>query len=95
MPTKAKLVIIYNKDYISKVNDFLDNFQKLPKDQTDKYQKKHHPHPETLQYDYLHKTTETPHPKETPITLPKCSNQNTQTRQPHQTCCQQHKRATL
>ena len=34
-------VIIYNKDYSSKVNDCLDNnnFHKLPKDPTDKYQK--------------------------------------------------------
>jgi len=33
-------VIIYNKDYTSKVHDFLDynNFRKLPKDPTDKYQ---------------------------------------------------------
>jgi hypothetical protein len=34
-------VIIYNKDYTSKVNDFLynNNFHKLPKDLTYKYQK--------------------------------------------------------
>ena len=34
-------VIIYNNDYTSKVHNFLDNnnFQKLPKDPTDKYQK--------------------------------------------------------
>jgi hypothetical protein len=59
------LCIIFNKDSTNKVNDFLDNnnFHKLPKDPTDKYQKKHHPHPETLQFDYTHKTTETPHPK--------------------------------
>ena len=34
-------VIIYNNDYASKVHNFLanNNFQKLPKDTTDKYQK--------------------------------------------------------
>jgi hypothetical protein len=33
-------VIIYNNDYTNKVQNFLDNnFQKLPKDPTDKYQK--------------------------------------------------------
>ena len=88
-------VIIYNKDYTSKVHDFLDNnFHKLPKDPTDKYQK-NHPHPEILQLDYSHKATETPHPKKALTTLLKRSNQNTQTRQPHQTCRQKNKRANL
>ena len=36
-----------------------------------------------LQLDYPHKTSETPHPKKALTTLLKCSNQNTQTRQPH------------
>jgi hypothetical protein len=39
---KGKIcVIIYNNDYTNKVQNFLDNnnFRKLPKDPTDKYQK--------------------------------------------------------
>jgi hypothetical protein len=85
-------VIIYNNDYTNKVQNFLDNnnFQKL----TDK-PKKHHPHPKTLQLNHPQKTAETPHPKETPTTLLKHTNQNTQTRQPYQTGHQQHKRTDL
>ena len=72
-------VIIYN------------NFQKLPKDPTNKYPKKRHPYPKTLQPDYPQKRAETPHPKETPIALLKRTNQNTKTRQPYQTGRQKHK----
>jgi len=77
-------VIIYNNDYANKVHNFLDNnnFQKLPKDPTDKY-KKNHQYTKTLQLGYQQKTDEAPHPKETPTTLLKLTDQNTQTKQPY------------
>jgi hypothetical protein len=80
---KGKTYVIYDGDYTNKVHNFLDNkFQKLSKDPTDKYKKKHHQYTKTLQLDYPQKTDETPHPKETPTTLLKCTNQNTQTDKP-------------
>jgi len=48
-----------------------------------------------MQLDHPQKTDETPHPKETPTTLLKCTNQNTQARQPYQTGRQQYKSTNL
>ena len=55
--------ILYTSDYTNKVENFLNNndFQKLQKDPTDQYQKKHYQSTTTMQPDRQQKTDEISH----------------------------------
>jgi len=85
-PIKEKLVLSYTititpARYItSSIKTTYRNFQKPPQISN---KNKPHQYTKTLQLDYQRKTDEEPHPKETPTTLLKQTNQNTQTKQPY------------